>query len=43
MLTDAAAQLNTVNEEDIQIVIDFEEEQMRRGNFDLIFPLPQNI
>lgn len=31
------------NDEDIQIVSEFEEEQLRRGNFDLIFPLPQNV
>jgi len=43
MMTDSQAQLTSVNEEDLQIIIDFEEEQLRRGNFDLIFPIPQTI
>jgi hypothetical protein len=43
MMTDSQAQLTSVNEDDLQIIIDFEEEQLRRGNFDLIFPIPQTI
>ena len=27
----------------MQIVLDFEQEQLRRGNFDLIFPLASNV
>lgn len=30
------------SEDDLQIVIDYEEEQTRKGNFDLIFPLSSN-
>ena len=43
MMTDSQAQLTSVNEDDLQIIIDFEEEQLRRGNFDLMFPIPQTI
>lgn len=43
VMTEFQSLLQSVNEEDIQIVIDFEEEQLRKGNFDLIFPLASNI
>jgi hypothetical protein len=31
-----------ISEEDAKVVIEFDEEQNRKGNFDLIFPLPSN-
>ncbi|CDW86808.1 tubulin-tyrosine ligase family protein [Stylonychia lemnae] len=30
-------------EDELQIIVDYEEEQLRKGNFDLIFPLPLNV
>lgn len=42
-MTECAATLQGLSEEDVQIIIDFEEEQTRRGNFDLIFPMAQNV
>lgn len=35
--------LQSINEDDANVIIDFEEEQIRTGNFDLIFPLANNI
>jgi len=38
VMTENPPTLQNLNEEDVQIIIDFEEEQHRKGNFDLIFP-----
>ena len=43
VMTELPNQLQSVNEDDIQIIVDFEEEQLRRGNFDLIYPLAANV
>lgn len=34
---------NDLSEDELQLIVDYEEEQLRKGNFDLIFPLPSNI
>ena len=32
-----------MNDFDFEMLADFEEEQQRKGNFDLLFPTPKNI
>ena len=34
---------SNMSEDDLLMLADYEEEQTRRGNYDLIFPLPSNI
>jgi hypothetical protein len=37
-----AAKENVLTEEEVRVIVDFEEENTRLGNFDRIFPLKSN-